>query len=60
VPIDAKGKPFDPNVHEAIHSIPKKDVKVETVIEEVQRGYQIADKVLRPSKVVVAVRADDE
>ncbi len=48
--IKAKGKPFDPNLHEAaMHSRGKEGM----VVEELQRGYKLHDKVLRPSMVVV-------
>ncbi len=52
--IDAKGKKFDPHVHEALMMQPTKDVADGTVIEEVGRGYQLRDRVLRPAKVIVA------
>jgi len=49
-PIEAIGKPFDPNFHEAM-----REDKGESgiVIEEVERGYTLHDRVIRPSKVVV-------
>ncbi len=48
--IKAKGKPFDPNLHEAaMHSPGKEGI----VVRELQRGYRLCDRVLRPSKVVV-------
>jgi molecular chaperone GrpE len=52
--IDAMGEPFDPNVHEAILSMPSADHQEGTVIEVVQRGYRLDDAVLRPARVVVA------
>jgi len=48
--IDAKGKPFDPHLHEAVSS---QDGDEDMVIEEIQRGYKLKDRVLRPSKVIV-------
>jgi len=49
-PIEAVGKPFDPNFHEAM----RQDKGEEgIVIEEVERGYILHDRVIRPSKVVV-------
>ncbi|HSP65829.1 MAG TPA: nucleotide exchange factor GrpE [Candidatus Deferrimicrobium sp.] len=53
VPIDAEGQPFDPSVHEAIGSVDGGDVDVDTVADEVQRGYRLHDRVLRPSLVRV-------
>lgn len=45
-PIDAAGKPFDPNFHEAVSVEPGG-----VVLEEVRRGWMIGDRVLRPSSV---------
>ena len=53
--IEAQGKPFDPNLHEAISQIPSADVAPMTVLNDVERGYTMHDRVVRPSKVVVAV-----
>jgi molecular chaperone GrpE len=52
--IEAKGKPFDPNTHEALMQQPSKDVAPGTVLEVAEEGYMIHDRVLRPAKVVVA------
>jgi molecular chaperone GrpE len=51
-PIDAKGKPFDTNFHEAITQIPMPDMAGK-VVDEVEKGYTLNDKVLRYSKVVI-------
>jgi molecular chaperone GrpE len=53
--IDADGKPFDPNVHMAIDRVETHDHPDGTVIEVLQQGYRIHDRVLRPSAVRVAV-----
>jgi molecular chaperone GrpE len=53
-PIDAEGQPFDPTLHEAIGGEGREDVDVDTVVDEVQRGYRLHDRVLRPSLVRVA------
>ncbi len=53
-PIDALGEPFDPNVHEAVVHEPTTEHPNNTVIEELQRGYRLHDRVLRPSMVKVA------
>jgi molecular chaperone GrpE len=50
--IETDGK-FDPHVHEALLSQPS-DAKEGSVIEVVQKGYKLGDKVLRPARVVVA------
>lgn len=52
--IEAVGKPFDPNLHEAIQQLPSEDVPALTILEEVERGYTIHDRVVRPSKVIVS------
>lgn len=61
-PIDALGQPFDPSVHEALGSEEAGDVDVDTVSSELQRGYRLHDRVLRPALVRVAhpgVRSGD-
>jgi molecular chaperone GrpE len=55
-PIDVLGAPFDPRVAEAIGTKDRDDVDDNTVIEEVQRGYTLADEVLRPARVLVSKR----
>lgn len=52
-PIEAVGKPFDPNFHEAVQRVESPDHPDETVLEEVERGYMIQSRVLRPSRVKV-------
>ena len=53
-PIDALGEPFDPNLHEAVVHEPTAEHPDNQVIEELQRGYLLHDRVLRPSLVKVA------
>jgi len=53
-PIDAKGQQFDPTFHEAVMQEETDDSPKNTVINELQRGYMIHDRLLRPSMVVVA------
>ena len=52
--IEAQGKPFDPNFHEAISHEPNDEVESGHVIAVVQNGYTIGDKVIRPALVRVA------
>jgi molecular chaperone GrpE len=52
--ISAKGEPFDPHVHEAIEMVETTDAADHEVIEELQRGYKIKDRLLRPAMVKVA------
>ena len=53
-PIESIGKPFDPREHEAIASIPGTGRPDGEVLAEVQRGYRVRDRVLRPAMVTVA------
>jgi molecular chaperone GrpE len=59
VAVDAKGKPFDPTLHEAISQIETSDHPPGSVCEVVQKGYLIGDRLLRPALVVVAKGAPD-
>jgi len=52
--IPAQGEPFDPRVHEAIEMAESNDVKDNHVLEELQPGYRIKDRLLRPAMVRVA------
>ena len=53
-PIEAVGKKFDPNLHEAIAHEPSREVPEEHVIRQTRRGYRFKDRLLRPSSVVVS------
>jgi molecular chaperone GrpE (heat shock protein) len=53
-PIDAVGKPFDPRLHEAVTMEPTDAVPEGMVTRELQRGYELRDRVLRPALVVVS------
>ena len=52
--IDAKGKKFDPNLHQAMTEIEDDQSEVGTVIQEIQNGYMLGDRLLRPALVGVA------
>jgi molecular chaperone GrpE len=52
--IPAKGEPFDPRVHEAIEMVETSDVPDHEVLDELQRGYKMKDRLLRPAMVRVA------
>jgi len=52
--IKCLGKKFDPNFQEAVEEVEKKEVESGTVIEEIQKGYRLHGKVIRPAKVKVA------
>src|SRR5438874_709243 len=53
-PIEAVGQPFDPNLHEAVVHEETSEYPDNLVIDEVQRGYRLGDRVLRPALVRVA------
>ena len=52
--IDAQGQEFDPNFHEAVMQTPTNDYPEHTIIAELQKGYKMGDRVLRPALVNVA------
>lgn len=54
VPMQAEGESFDPNLHEAIAQTESEDHESDEIIEVVQQGYLIGDRVLRPAMVRVA------
>lgn len=53
-PIEAVGRPFDPREHEAIASLPGTGKPDGEVVAEMQRGYRVRDRILRPALVAVA------
>ncbi len=53
-PIEAQGKIFDPHFHEALMQTENKDLPEHTVVEELQKGYLLNDRVIRTSKVKVS------
>lgn len=57
-PIEAAGKPFDPNQHEAIMQQPSDEHTAPTVLSEMLKGYRLHERVLRPSRVVVSKPAE--
>ena len=52
--IKAEGEEFDPNLHEAVMQTPTEETPENTIINELQKGYKLGDKVLRASLVNVA------
>ncbi len=56
-PIDSLGRPFDPEVHEAMATMRSDSVLPGTVVREMRRGWRLGDELLRPTQVVVAVAA---
>jgi molecular chaperone GrpE len=53
-PVEAMGKPFDPNFHEAVSQEETAEHKENTVVRELQKGYMLKDRLLRPAMVVVS------
>ncbi len=59
-PIEAMGKLFDPTVHEALMQAEDNAVPEHTVIEELQKGYLLNDRVIRTAKVKVAKQEQEK
>lgn len=57
-PIESKGRPFDPHLHEALSRQEDARYERDTVVHELRRGYLFKDKLLRPAQVIVAVSPD--
>lgn len=57
VRIETVGCPFDPNLHEALAQVPNDRVAPNTILEEMQAGYRLRDRLLRPARVVLATAA---
>ncbi|MFL5243923.1 MAG: nucleotide exchange factor GrpE [Gemmataceae bacterium] len=53
-PIDAQGKPFDPNLHQAVNQMPSAAFPPGSVIKVLEQGFMIHDRVLRPTRVTVS------
>ena len=58
--IEAAGKPFDPNLHEAMLEVESADCEPGTVLEEMEKGYRLREKVLRPARVVVGKAPEEK
>jgi molecular chaperone GrpE len=52
--IEAQGKPFDPNQHQAVMQQPSPDLPPNSVLQVLEQGFLIHDRVLRPAKVIVS------
>ena len=52
--VEAAGKPFDPNLHEAISQIETAEVPEGQVVQQLRKGYKLRDRLLRPASVIVA------
>ncbi|MGC8594786.1 MAG: nucleotide exchange factor GrpE [Candidatus Kryptoniota bacterium] len=59
-PIESVGKEFDVTYHDVLMQVPRPDLKPHTIIEEVERGYMLHDKVIKHAKVIVAGEPKEE
>ncbi len=57
--IEAMGQPFDPSLHEAMAQAPDASLAPNTVVQELQKGYKLRDRLIRASRVIVS-RVPDE
>jgi molecular chaperone GrpE len=55
--IESQGQPFDPNLHQAVQMTPSEEQPPNTVLQVLQKGFMIHDRVLRPATVVVAAES---
>jgi molecular chaperone GrpE len=55
--IECEGKPFDPNVHQAVMQVAKPEVEPGTIVQVVEQGFLNQDRVLRPAKVIVSTKS---
>ncbi len=58
--IDAVGETFDPNIHEAVVQVASEKYSENTVVEELQKGYMLHDRIVRPSMVAVSKGSVEE
>jgi molecular chaperone GrpE len=58
--IEAKGKEFDPELHEAVMQMPSEEVPENIILEEITKGYRLNGKVIRHSQVVVSKGKEEE
>ena len=56
--IEAIGRSFDPSLHEALAQVVDDGVPVGTVVQVLEEGYQLRDRMLRPTRVIVSKRSD--
>lgn len=56
--LGAIGDRFDPNQHEAIATVPKPDATPETIVDVLEIGYAIGERLIRPAKVAVAAASE--
>ncbi|MGB2868375.1 MAG: nucleotide exchange factor GrpE [Bacteroidota bacterium] len=59
-PLETVGKEFSVDYHDALMQLPRSDVPYHTILEEVEKGYTLHNKVIRHAKVVVSSQAPSE
>ena len=52
--VDAAGKPFDPNLHEAVSQQESAEVPEGQVLQQLRKGYKLRERLIRPAGVVVS------
>jgi len=60
VEINTEGQPFDPNLHEAMVQVPSSEHPPGIVIQEMEKGYMLNDRVMRPARVIVSTAMAEE
>jgi molecular chaperone GrpE len=58
--METVGTPFNVDFHDALMQVPREDVPSHTIVEEVETGYLLFDKVIRHAKVIVSISAEEE
>ncbi len=58
--VKAKGQPFDPAHHEAVHMVETDEHQENAVVEELRKGYLLNERVLRPAMVAVARKKEEK
>ena len=58
--INTENKKFDPNLHQAMSEIENNDVEAGVILQEIQAGYMMGDRRLRPSLVSVAKKKNEK
>ena len=58
-PVESVGRPFDPNVHEGVATMPSRNAEPGTVVREIRRGWRLGNELLRPVQVVVAASREE-
>ena len=60
VRLETKGKKFDPNLHQAMAEIEDEDSEVGTIVQEIQTGYMLGERLLRPALVGIAKKKESK